>query len=223
MRVVRGTFQGTGAVLYLGIGFMPRSIKLRGLTDATDLYQTLEFEKEMRSTAKGFEGLSLALTGDIHTKGLASDLATTAGISLYRGGDAADGTETYLIKDPHPNKVDKGVGAEITAWTSDVVASRSGHWNDVCSLTYPDTVGLGSIINISGKEYVCTTVTSNGEVAGEVILDVAAPSGNIGFLGGMYTYVQAPVGTIMPAGIKLSLLTVVNVNAELISFEAYDE
>jgi hypothetical protein len=221
-QVVRGIFNGTGAIANIGIGFIPTYVKLWNITEATYLYQIGEWQKGMFNALKTEEGLTLRVADD--TDADASDLTTAGGIKPYRGGDVGNGTETYLIADPEPDKRAKGAGVAIDKWTLDTPANRTGHWNDVCSLTVPNQVGVGSIIKIDSgagmREYHVQAITSNGEVADEITLNEAAPSGKIGFLGGIHTWVQCPSGLIVPAGFTIAALAEINTNDEIMVFEA---
>lgn len=221
MQTVRGTFQGTGAALKLCLGFIPSYFKMWNISDATNLYQILEWVQGFRSTAKGFDGSQALITAT----GIAgSDLTAGAGVSVYEGGDTTDGTESYLGADAEPNKFDKGAGDPIDTWTLDTVGNKTGHWNAVCSTTYPDAVGVGSIIKIdAGKgaeSRVITALTSNGEQADEVTLDVAIASGKITFLGGTYTFVQMASGLVAPKGLSIAETAAFNVDTEMVAFEA---
>lgn len=222
MRVVRGSFQGTGAALYLGIGFIPKQFRMWNISDGTVLYQLHDWTKDMRRTIKGFDGHSMLGQADM-ADGNASDVASGSGVSIYRGGDVGNGTETYLIADPEPDKRAKGAGVAIDTWTLGSSTNKTGNWNDVCSLTYPNTCGVGSLIVIDGKEYTVYAITSNGEQANEVTLDAAAPNGRIGFLGGLYTHVQCPATLTMPPGMYIPETAAFNVDGEMVIFEAYDE
>jgi hypothetical protein len=197
---------------------------LWNLSDTTEIIQILDWTKEMRSVAKSFDGNLLTFQAAAIA---GSDLAADAGISAFDGVDSvltSDGTETYLALDRTPNKFDKGAGDPIDTWTLGNVSNATGNWNAVCSTTYPDGVGIGSIIKIdSGKGVqtrVITALTSNGEAANEVTLDFAAPSGKITFLGGQYTFVQMPSGLVVPKGVYIQETAAINVNAEMVAFEA---
>lgn len=221
-QMVRGIFNGTGAIANIGIGFIPTYVKLWNLTEATNLYQIAEYEKGMKYALKDEEGYTVAIAA---AAAAASDLTTAGGIKPYLGGDKGDGTETYLIADPTPDKRASGAGDEINTWTLDTPGNRTGHWNAVCSLTVPNQVGVGSIIKIDSgagmKEYHIQALSSNGEVANEVTLNIAAPSGRIGFLGGIHTFVQCPSTLYVPAGFTIAAVAEFNTDNEIMLFEAY--
>ena len=225
MRVVRGRFNGTGAVVNVGIGFIPSYVKLWNLTEATQLYTMGEWQEFMRGAIKTEEGYWLGFVSD--TEGDAGDNAVTEGIKVYAGGDVGDSTETYLIADPEPDKRAKGAGAAIDTWTLGSVTNRTGNWNAVANITYPDNVGVGSIINIDSgsgaKQYWVQAITGNGEAANEVTINIAAPSGKITFLGGINTHIQCPATLVMPAGFTVAALAALNTNDEIMAFEAYGD
>jgi len=220
--IVRGRFNGTGAIVNVGLGFIPAYVKLWNITEATQLYTIGEWAKGMQGAAKTTEGLKLGVADD--TDADAGDLAVTEGIKPYDGGDKGNGTETYLIADPEPNKFDKGAGDPIDTWTLDTVGNRTGHWNAVANITYPNNVGIGSVIHIDhgkgAKAYWVQALTSNGEAADEVTLNYAAPSGRITFLGGVNTHIQCPTTLVMPQGFTLAADSDLNVDNQIIVFEA---
>jgi hypothetical protein len=208
MNYVSGTFNGTGATLYLCIGFIPDWVRM--WTSETTDEERIEWSINMRGAELG-DGIGIDDDGTItpHAYGTA--------IQVYRGGDRITAASTvYLVRDPDPDKRNNGTGADITTWTLDTPGSRSGHWNDVCNTTY---VGEGSVIIIDGKKYRVISVTSNGEAADEVVLDGAAPSGQIDALSGMYDYIGAAANVTTPEGFKVNDTTL-NASGELCFFEA---
>lgn len=222
-QVVRGVLNGTGAIVNVCLGFIPTWVKISNIEDAGNYYSNVtQWDKNMHTILLKEEGVKLLVLND--TDADATALTTAQGIKAYAGGDVADGTETYLTRDPAPDKRDKGAGVAIDTWTLDTPANRTGHWNAVCSLTYPNNVGIGSVIRIDSgagmKEYWIQAISNNGAAANEVTLNAAAPAGKIGFLGGIYTFVQGTSGLITPAGFTLAADADVNVNDETIIFEA---
>jgi len=206
-----GTFDGTGADLYLGIGFIPDWVKVYNLETAT--FPLNHWSKDMRSAevagGKTFND----------TPGAAAN-ASQVGIGVFRGGNLIEAASTvYLVRDPLPDKRASGAGAEIDKWTLDTAANRTGHWNDVCNTTY---VGEGSRICIDGKWYTVEALTSNGEAADEVTLSEAAPSrsGVINALHGMFDFIGASAGQVMPAGFFLDSTAEANIDDALCFFEA---
>jgi hypothetical protein len=207
-QMVSGTFNGTGADLYISLGFVPDWFE--GWTLETTDEERIRWSINMRS----LEMLEGVIVDDDGTQ---TPLAYGEGIAVYRGGDkiTADST-VYISRDLDPDKRDKGTGAVINAWTLDTLANRTGHWNDVCDTTY---VGEGSRICIDGKWYTVTAVTSNGEASDEVTLSEAAPSGKIEALTGMYDFLGVSAGFTTGPGVLISNTTF-NVASQLCMFEA---
>jgi hypothetical protein len=217
MRTISGTFLGTGAALYLGLGFKPDFFRLENLEVGTNHYW-LEWNRAMRA-AECQDGVLAYLplsagSGDINR------LTVGTGIALYDGGDLISAAAaTHKILDPEPNKLDANVAsgaAAISTWTLGSAANRTGNWNAECNTSY---VGEGSTIlireNATGalRETWVQAMSSNGDQANEVTLAPVLPgssikSGVIEFLGGLYDYVNAPAGTVMPAGVYIADTTV---------------
>jgi len=221
MQIIRGTFQGVGAACYLCLGGVPSKLTLWNLSDTTEIIQILDWTKEMRTVAKSFDGNLLTFQAAAIA---GSDLAAGAGISAYEGGDTTDGTETYLGLDREPNKFDKGAGDPIDTWTLGNVTNKTGNLNAVANITYPHKVGIGSLIKIDSgagvQTRVITAFTSNGEAANEVTLDYAQPSGKITYLGGIFTFVQMTSGLVAPKGVYIQETAAINVDSEIVAFEA---
>jgi hypothetical protein len=192
-----------------------------GLSDATNLYQVLEWTQDMRKTIKGFDGSQTLFAA---AASASADHLTTAGVESWEGGETTDGTETYIGPDAEPNKFDKGAGDPIDTWTLGSVANVTGNWNAVCSLTDPDTVGVGTVIKIDAGKGAesrrIIAITSNGEAANEVTLDKVIGTGKITFLGGIFTFVPMASGLVLPKGLKVSETAAFNVDTEVVAFEA---
>lgn len=222
MQMIRGSFQGTGAAFYLCLGTLPSWIKIWNLEDTSNLEQMIWWSQAYRKTAKGFDGFRLNLLASSMT---ASDEVAAAGLTPYVGGDVGDGTETYLMRDPEPNKFAKGAIAEINRWVLDTPASKTGHFNSaVCTTAGPDKVGIGSVIKIDSgagvKSYVITALSNDGDAANDVTLDLAAPSGIVTHVGGMYDWVRVPSGVKTSPGIYCAITDTINVDTEMAAFEA---
>jgi len=206
--LVSGTFNGTGADLYVCIGFVPDFVKLF-TTETTD--EERVFWSINRRGTETIQGISIDDDGTV-----APDTYAT-GVAVYRGGDIVSSASTvYIHKDPNPDKRSAGTGATIDTWTLDTSGNRSGHWNDVCNTTY---VGEGSRICIDGIWYTVISVSSNGEQSDEVVLNEAAASGTIEALTGMYDYLGMSSGRTK-AGFWLDSTCPVNSSGELCYFEA---
>lgn len=202
-----GTFNGTGAALYLCIGFMPDWVKLWN-SETTD-EERMVWSRNMRGAELG-DGIRKDDDGTI------TPLTVGNGIQIYRGGDVMSAASTTYLVPTYTDRRDAGTGSTIDTWTLGSTTNRTGNWNDVCNTTY---VGEGSLINIDGKWARITALTSNGEQANEVTLDEALPSGQIYALKGMYDYIGAASGVITPAGFKINDTTF-NSSGELCFFEA---
>ncbi|MFA5187350.1 MAG: hypothetical protein WC551_12800 [Patescibacteria group bacterium] len=218
-KIVSGVFNGTGATLYLCIGFIPDKVILRNCEATTCL--VAKWSKNSRSAEQ--------IAGVLETQGVSSALAVGAGIAPYRGGDeltaaiqtsSSYGEGVYLgfdKKDYRGIDIASG-GSVIDKWTLDTAGNRTGHFNEDVVGTY---IGEGSVIVIDGKEYVIEAVTAGqGEAADEVTLNEAAPSGNIDRISGMYDLSPLALGGLTPAGFSVKSNTL-NGNGELMMFEAF--
>ena len=218
MKAISGVFNGTGAALYLGLGFVPDWVKVYNLEDAD--VAVLEWNKHMARTADMTEGrlnhTAAGLVGDPRT-------VSDGGIRPYRGGDViASASTAYLVQDETDYRTSATYGT-VKTWTLDTSANRTGHFNLEADTSY---VGEGSLIvireDVSQNVIECGIVamTSNGEQADEVTLSEAVKSGEVLSLGRMYDYVGASAGVVMPAGFSIQATTVINVSGEMCAFEA---
>jgi len=220
MITVSYSFNGTGAAIYLCIGFVPDWVRIIAVEDA-DMARA-EWMKTFSAAEanNGFVLNTYAGAGSSYTAGL--------GVRPYWGGDEMTSTVqtsttygegVYLRPDL---KTDYRLGAarngdavsdDITTWTLDTTANRTGHFNEDVTGTY---IGEGSRIWIDGKWYFIEAVTaSQGEASDEVTLSYAAPSGTIQRISGMYDMLPIPLGEFSPPGIYLAATTLVNVNDEI--------
>ena|GEM_PF-798096 len=244
MKCVSGTFNGTGAAVYIACGFVPDEVIVMAPGDAGAVAPHIYWDKNMRD-ASAIEGVLIPGAGDTQ-----DDLAAGAGIQPYEGGvlltaalqtSVAYGEGVYLVRDDRDyrygpdlapmNQSGDAVAVNIDTWTLDTSANRTGHFNEDVTGDY---IGAGSRVLISRggearpKEYWATIealTATQGEAADEVTLSRAIGSGTIRFIGGMYDYKPQAVGEQTLAGFLLSSTTVVNVNDELQSFKAikYDD
>jgi hypothetical protein len=224
-KIVSGTFNGTGAALYLGIGFLPDWVKVFNLEDA-DLAE-VRWSKNMRSKEQeeGRLGIRIQDTGTSAGYSLAV-LANAAGIAQYLGGDTMTAASTvYLVKDDldyAKNPQGGGTGA-ITDWTLDTSGNRTGKFDDGVDTTY---VGEGSEVIIrpdttkQPRRAVITALTNDGNADDEVELSVAIGTGDVLKIGPMYDYRGAANRAIIPAGFAINATSVINVSGELCFFEA---
>lgn len=218
-KIVSGVVNGTGATLYVCVGFMPDKVVFRNVEATTCL--VAKWSRHSRSAEQ--------VAGVLETQGVSAALAVGAGIAPYRGGDAMTaaiqavlaygGAATYQKlsqKDYRGLDIASG-GSTIDTWTLDTSGNRTGHFNEDVVGTY---IGEGSIIVIDDKEYIIEAVSAAaGEGDDEVTLNEAAASGTIKRIGGMYDVIPIPLGDVSPAGFSVKSNTL-NGSGELCMFEA---
>lgn len=215
MKKVGGTFDGTGALVRVGIGFVPDKLTLYNNTDAED--QRLVWTRDFRVAAV-VDGI--LYSGDDDADMDVTPLSTGVGVHPYMGGDIiTTAAETHLVKDPAPNKQ----GA-IEKWTLDTSANRTGKFN-IDSL--PTGVAAGSRILIDAgtpgsiaQWYTIEAITSDGGQDDEVTLSYAAPSGDILFISGAFDYIAAAANVTMPQGFILAAHATFAADSDQMAFEA---
>jgi len=224
MKVVRGTFKGTGAALYLGLGFVPDQIEVQNLSSAT--LECLRWDRDMARGASTLQGVRDSAVGLGGSNAIPNvEALATLGIEEYWGGDElAAASTSHLVRDPEWDKRAAGTGNVINMWTLGSVGNKTGNVNAELNTTY---VGVGSEIDIQNPychapvRYRITALTSNGEQANEITLNAAAPSGVITRLGPIYDWTGAAAGVVMPKGVVINEISDVNVAGELCRFAAY--
>lgn len=226
---VSGVFNGTGAAVYICLGFLPRKVYLKNIGGTGEF--VLEWCAEMlRSHAVAHP------EGWLYTNGAPAALAYGAGIRQYEGGDlmtssnqtsVAYGEGVYLGWDLADYRANNTYGASagaINRWTLDTAANRTGHWN-VAKVASGARIGAGSRILVREdssrliKEAGITAITSDGEATDEITLNRPLGSGEITFVGGLYDMMPLALGKATPAGFLCSCNTL-NVNDEAVMFEA---
>ncbi len=237
MKCVSGVFNGTGAALYVLCGFEPDKVIVRAVGDADSA--SVIWTKNDRVAAH--------INGVVDTDGATANVLKAAGtgIELYKGGEtltAAMQTSTgygegvYLVKDNRDYRygVDQLPGGgsgdavldTIDTWTLGVAGNRTGNFNEDVTGGY---IGAGSRIliarggdaNVQEDWAVIEALTAGqGEAANEVTLSTAVATGKVRFISGKYDYAPLAIGQMTPAGFKLNLTALVNVNDEMQSFEA---
>jgi hypothetical protein len=232
MQILRGCFNGTGAAVYLCLGAIPRAFKYMNVQVATNP-NVIEWNSSMVKEVLAYGGVKWT-TGSTY---MACTKLTTDGVFPYEGGDMLTATNqtsvgygegVYLGWDLKNYQADYDYGSgtsgtPINKWT--FVTGLTGYWN-VAKVASGARVGVGSRIRIKEdstglvKESCVTALTSDGEVSAEVTLSRAIGSGTITFLGGMYDLAPIALGKVTPAGVYLGGETVVNVNNDMIVFEA---
>ncbi len=237
MKCITGTFNGTGAAVYIGCGFKPDMVIVRCPTDGAG--PSLVWSKNDRVAAQT-EGLL-----DTNGATALAPKAYGAGIRPYEGGvlltaalqtSTAYGEGVYLVRDAKdyrygPNELPGGGSGDATAdtidtWTIGVLANRTGKFNSNVTGTY---IGAGSKIKIqanSGKEsiveaYIEALTAGQGDTANEVTLSRQIGSGSIRFISGKYDYAPQTIGQITLAGFVVNMTTVINVNDEVQEFQAF--
>ena len=210
-----GTFNGTGADLYISLGFVPDWVKIRTLETSNE--EIVMWSKNMRA-AESFGGF------DVDDDGAIAPIVWGAGVAEYLGGDKLSAASTiYLQRRADEDMRDAGSGDVISTWTLDTPASRTGKFNAGVNTTH---VGEGSLVAIGKEAFghaewaVITALTNDGDADNEVTLSKAIKSGNVLALKAMYDYVGAPSGTITKPGFFIDSTASVNTSGELCMFEA---
>jgi hypothetical protein len=209
-QLISGTFHGTGAAIYVGLGFIPDFVKIWNLESATNQLH-LEWSKNMRAVAlvDGLQYTEVVAGGNI----TAARLTAGNGVSPYLGGDVMSAASTtYLVRD-YTDYRNTSHG-NITEYH--LYSAATGHFNAPSDATY---VGVGSRICIDGKWYTITAYTDDGDATNDVTLNKTVASGTVEALTSMFDWAGAAAGTCIPAGFY-SAETVVNVSGNLCFFEA---
>ena len=232
MKKIGGTFNGTGAALYVCCGFIPDKVTLFGVDDATSNIVPIVF------WSRHFTGLvsnnGVLIPGDATWSKFTAGL----GIEPYEGGDVltsalqtsvAWGEGVYLTWDRQDYRQSESYGYKseaIDTWTLGSSGNRTGNFNDDI-LASGSRIGEGSHILIQEsmggkiKEAVIEVLAaSQGGAANEVTLSRAIGSGSVLRIGGMYDMKPVAVAKTTPAGFKLNATSSINVNDEIQAFEA---
>lgn len=230
MKTIKGTYNGTGAAVYLCIGAVPEKFILRAVEDS-DLAH-LEWSDNMRG-AEIVEGVRY-----VGSSGALQVAAMTAGngLTIYEGGDLMTssiqttvtyGEGVYLWWDNVDYRQDttNAVASLIDTWTLGSSANRTGSTN--ANLLATTRIGEGSrilieedITHIQKWATVEAWAASQGATANQITLSRAINSGKVLRITGMYSLIPIPLGRVAPPGIKVNATTVVNVNDEIQAFEA---
>jgi len=220
-----GVFNGTGADVYICVGFVPDWIKL--WNTATNTPCSIEWNRGMMSDVLCNEGVYVDNAG-----GAVQDLASGEGVTPYYGGatltSTTAGTTTYgegvyLQADDRDyryyNDDQRSWGdaenTDINKWTLD--SGYQGHFNDDVVGTY---IGEGSPICIDGRWYTITVLAgAAGSGASAVTLShTGVSSGEVQYIGGKYGYRPMVASDITKDGFRISNTTV-NENNMLVAFE----
>ena len=219
---IGGTFNGTGAAVYICLGFIPGIVNVRSVED-TDVANVV-WNKYFRSAEQDNGILYYTAAGIVPTLYTAGE-----GIEPYEGGalmtttnqtSVANGSGIFLKRDAKSYLATDIISGSdtIDTWTLDTSGNRTGHFNNDFVGTY---VGEGSPIRIDGIEYIIEKCDAGeGEGDDEVTLSRAAASGTVEYIGNMYDYAPVPIGMVSPAGFKLCATSEINETDELQAFLA---
>lgn len=201
---VTGTCIATAATLTIGCGFKPDRVKIRNVTDKTELAWDV---KEVNGS---LYGMTVAAAGD---KAAASTAAY--GVAVYEGeGPLATASTVKVVRDETDRK------GSITSFVIDTAANKTGHWDAACNTTY---VGIGSRMVIGGKTYTVTALTSTGAAANQVTLDANPPNTTsaVSKIFNKVDFIGAAAGVPIPAGFTIGASATVNdTNTDTLQFEA---
>lgn len=217
MRISR-TFNGTGATVNLGLGFIPDRVRVYNLESTVPLIA--DWNRNMRSGSP--EGV---LTTHAESGAQIARLAAGGGISPFYGTVLAAASTANLR--PHANRDFRyqGTLGDIDTWTLDVTADRTGHFNKGVPTTH---VGVGSIVHVketnSGiiKQSAISAMTADGDASIDVTLDGAIKTGELVFLGPMYDLIGGSAGDRIPQGITITNNTL-NASGNILLVEAWTD
>ena len=152
---------------------------------------------------------------------------TTAayGVKLYYGGDAADGTGSYAVRNDLDQRA-SGSGAAATSFTVGSASAFTGNFDNAVSSTL---VGPGSYLSFANDSYRYRVVamTSTGAAANQVTLDRLPPGAVAGSVFGVakitpcIDFQAAKAGVIVPQGFVLGASAVVNASAQALQVIAW--
>ena len=213
------TYLGTGAAMTLGLGVVPKYLKI--VNCATGLTPVFWSEGKLASSA--------IAGGIIDVAGTYTPQTSAQGVQRYYGGDIIATLSTSKVVDPAVLSADKtNLQGAATTFTWDVAASGTGHFNGLLAsgagagsmiyLAYLDTDGRPA--SWTGRIAAAGTVTSTNGVTLDQSLPAAATSIRVVYVGAQYDLISAPVGTVMPAGVILNNTTYMTSAVQyLIEFE----
>jgi hypothetical protein len=213
-----GIIKATTATLNVGLGFIPRKVRVTNLTDLTEHIYAMDMRAGV--LAETHYGISRAKAGD-----LAAVTTAAAGIVPYVGGTLLTAASTTcLVRDDKDQRATYGV--KISTFTVGSVANKTGNFNVEASTA---VVGAGSVVVIAGVEYYVVAMTSNGEASNEVTLNdlpagaVAGSVFSVDKIRSRFDLIGAPAGTVTPAGFTLGAnATVNNTDGDVLLIEAED-
>jgi hypothetical protein len=215
------TFLGTAATMRLGLGCTPSWVKIYNL--ATGLAPV--------TWCRGFLANSAVAGGVIDVAGTYTPQTAAQGLQRYFGGDVIttksnnDVIDPALVSTLKVNYASTVSGdGYTTLFTTDTAATMTGHFDAALK----SGAGAGSFIELAYKDSSgnmaswvgrIAAMTSTGLSAGYVTIEPVGPSitaatpfnpaggARVVYVGPQYDLMAAPVGTIMPAGVKLINVT----------------
>ena len=209
MNYTRKTYLGSAGVMYLGLGTVPARVRITNLTNGTWHF---EWNNGMLANA--------ASAGGILTVTTAGPVPQTQaqGLVPYLGGDIVTSKTAAQIVDPGARAditYASNLKGNATKFVMDTAANGTGHFNVATGTT---GYGVGSPITLSWRDDAGMSRTKNGRINAltstgltadyvgiDLPFDGTLPStgADIVYIGPQYDLVQAPVGVVMPAGVKL--------------------
>lgn len=221
MNVLALTFLGSGAARNIGLGFEPDFATVRNIDQADIPF--IIWNKHLENAAAACDGILFRE----NTKMDRAALTVGTGVSRYAGGDIVTISSAANLVPAHSvpefsGDMRRHCTGPITEWAIDTSGNRTGHVNGGVNTTY---IGVGSKLRIEINrdtvvERTIVALTNDGDAADEVTLDRLCPAGRIIGISYKLGLVAAPVGTVMPAGIRLDEATHVNANGEICYVEA---
>jgi hypothetical protein len=209
------TFLGTAATMRLGLGCVPSSVKIYNL--ATGLAPV--------TWNRGFLANTAVAGGVIDVAGTYTPQTAAQGLQRYFGGDVITTLSNNDVIDPALLSANKtNLQGAATLFTTDTAATMTGHFNGALA----SGAGKGSFIEMAYKDSSgnmaswvgrIADLSASGLTSGQVTIEPAGPSisaatpfnpaggARIVYVGPTYDLTAAPVGTIMPAGVKLINVT----------------
>jgi hypothetical protein len=212
MNYTRKTFLGAGATMYLGLGVVPQRVRIYNALTGLSVF---DWNVGMLANA--------ATAGGIYTQFATGTQTTVAqtqaqGLVPYLGGDIVTSKTAAQVVDPGARadiNFASNLKGNATKFVMDTAANGTGHFNVATGTT---GYGVGSPITMSWRDDAGMSRTKNGRInaltstgltADYVGIDLPfdgtlpASGADIVYIGPQYDLVQAPVGVVMPAGVKL--------------------
>ena len=204
------TLKGTGAILYVGLGCHPDEVEVTNLTARTGL----KWSRRMGISVAGahLHGLAIAAAG---TRAVVATDATY-GLSLYAGGDLmAAASTTYLVRNEDDQRSSYSTSSPVTTYTVGSATNKTGNFNVEA---HTDYVGPGSFVMIGDQLAQIVAMTSNGEQANEVTLDIAIThtTSPVHRITSRWDFSGAKAGVVVPKGIIIGASATVNASTELL-------